>query len=348
MAVSPFNQFEIVDRTRDALIIPNTWSLTTDLGIFSNDSVTNATFIMEEIEQERGGVLRDSAYNVRSRVERNDKRQMRTFYVPHFGMDAYITPQDLVNKRAFGSDGQEELDMVRARKLGFIRRTIAETAEASAMHAIVTGTAFAPDATINVDWYTTFGKTRKVKFFDLANAATSINAKCEDVIATMQDDSQNGTVVPANLIALCSPDFFSALIAHNGVQTAWLNWTQLNPLLANRTVAGGLTLDARYRHIEMYGITFVEYRGGYYMDGVYTPYVPAGKAYVMPRGASSAFQKVYAPAQRFDTYGQAGQELYVREYLDERAQQWTLMAESNFLHVLREPNLIIELNKAAS
>lgn len=331
------NGFEITDRTDELMIIPNVWGLTQQLGLFGSEGIAQENLTLEEIEKSFG-LLEDSVRGTRGTVGKDYTRKMHSFYVPHFGHEDYITPRDVQGKRAFGAEAVETLAAVRARKLERIRATHAATLEIARMQAITAGTAYAPNGTVSYNWYTEFGKVRPTVAFDTATPTTDIVAKVEEAIAKIQDNALAGDLV-GEIIALCAPDFFAALISHATVKEAYKYYSSTQEPLRVRLAADGL--DSRYRDFVFAGVRFIEYRGS--MAGV--TLVPAGKAYFLPRGRTDDFVTYFAPASKFDFVNTVGQEAYVFEYADPMGEKITLQSETNFLTVLRRPQLILEATK---
>ena len=330
--------FDVTDYTDNLLLIPNVWGLSQQLGIFQTEGITTDTASVEVISKSYG-LLEDRVRGQRASVNKDYSRKIHGFSVPHFPGDDAIYPKDIAGKRAYGEDGAERLDAVRARKLERIRMSHAATLEAGRMNAIVNGTAYAPNGTVTYNWYTEFGVTRKEVGFVLDVGTTEILAKIEEVIAHIQDNAFTGQVI-GEIYALCSPEFFSALIAHPKVVDAFKYYTASQQVLRERLNAQGL--DARYREFSYGGVLFIEYRGGFAgVMGSVTRYIPAGDAYFLPSGGQDDFVTYFAPAQKFDLVGTVGQEAYVFEYADQKGEQITLESETNFLNVLRRPQLVV-------
>lgn len=328
------NNFEITDLTQNLLIIPNVWGLTQQLGIFTSESTSQETITLEEITKSFG-IMEDIHRGARHQVSKDYNRRMHSFAIPHFTLDDAITPRDIQGKRAYGSEQVETIDAVRARKLERIRASHAATMESARMHTIVTGQAYAPNGTVSYDWYTEFGKTRTVVSFALATATTDVIAKIEQVFAAMQDNALTGEV-QGEIYAICSPEFFAALISHPMIVRAFTYYQTQPQILRDRLRANGF--DARYREFVFGNITFIEYRGKDVNGNVY---VPAGDAYFLPSNSGDSFATYFAPAGKFDMVNTLGQESYAFEYADPKGEEIILETETNFLSVLRRPQLII-------
>lgn len=334
------NNYEYTDLTQNLLIIPNVWGLAQQLGIFTNESTNQETITLEEITKSFS-VMTDVHRGQRHDVSKDYTRRMHSFAIPHFTFDDAITPRDIQGKRAFGVDDLETLAGVRARKLERIRATHAATIEKARWHVITTGTAYAPNSTVVYDWYTAFGQTRKVVGFDLNTATTDVIAKTEQVFAHIQDESETGSIA-GDIFAVASPEFFAALIAHPTMKEAFKYYSTQPQILRNRLQAAGF--DARYREFVFGNITFIEYRG-IGPDGV--RYIPANDCYFLPSDSMDSFATYFAPADKFEFVNTLGQESYAFEYADPKGQMIELESETNFLSVLRRPQVIVRGTVAA-
>ena len=328
------NNYEYTDLTQNLLIIPNVWSLAEQIGLFGKETTNQETLTIEEITT-GFGVVADVHRGARHTVSMDHTRRMHAFAMPHFTLDDAITPRDIQGKRAFGVDALETVAAVRARKLETIRQSWAATMEKAHWHTIVTGTAYAPNATVAYDWYSVFGATRKVVDFQLNVSTTDLIVKTEEVFAHIQDNALDGSV-RGEIFAIASPEFFNKLIGHPTMKALWLAYQQSPQILRDRLSARGY--DARYREFTIGNITYVEYRG-VGPDGV--RYIPAGDAYFMPSDMGDNFTTYYGPADHFDFVNTQGQEMYAFEYGDNRGQMIEIQTESNFIDVLRRPQLIV-------
>ena len=323
--------FEVVDLTAELNIIPNTWGLINELGVFSSEGVSQHTVTVESSASTLA-VITDQVRGTRSNVNRDDSRALRSFAIPHFPLDDYVTPQDLQGKRAYGNtDAAETEAAVVARKLERIRRNHAVTLEAARAFAITTGQIYAPNGTVVGNYYTDFGITRKEVDFVLGTAGTEVNEKGEEVIAHIQDNILNGETV-SGVVALCSPQFFGKLIKQPNVKEAYKYYASTQELLRNRLGGGGL-----YRRFEHGGITYIEYRGSYNGSAL----IPAGDAYFMPTGTADMFISYFSPANKFSHVNTVGEQAYVFQYRDQKDESILLQSEHNALHLIRRPGAVV-------
>jgi hypothetical protein len=323
--------FELVDYTEELLIVPNTWGLVNELGVFEPEGVAQHSITVEKIDQSLA-LITDRVRGERNNMNKDDNRELHSFAIPHFPLDDYIKPEDMQGKRAYGSaDAEEQLAQVRGRKLARIRRNHAVTLEAARMQALTAGTVYAPNNTVVTDWYSSFGITQKSVDYVLGTGTTNIIGKNEEVIAHIQDNVLNGDIV-TSIVALCSPEFFSKLINNASVKEAYKYYASLQEPARNRLGSG------LYREFDHAGIRYIEYRGSYNGNKL----IPANDAVFMPLGVTDMFKTYFSPANKFSFVNTTGEEAYVFEYPSDRDEEIVLQSESNFVNMLRRPQVVVK------
>lgn len=321
--------FEVVDLTEELNLIPNTWGLINELGLFRSESVAQHTITVEATAGTLS-VIGDQVRGARNTVSKDDTRNIRAFSIPHFPLDDAIAPADLQGKRAYGSDQADTEAAVVARKLERIRRNHAVTMEAAKAYAITTGAIYAPNGTVADNYYTSFGITRKEIDFVLGTTTTDVIAKIEEGVAHIQDNQLGGEVV-SSITAICSPAFFAKLIAQAGVKDAYKYYASTQEPLRARLGSGV------YRRFSHGGVDFVEYRGSY--NG--TALIPSGDAYLVPMGTQDTFISYYSPANKMSLVNTLGMEAYAFQYRDPKDEGILLQSESNQLHLVRRPATVV-------
>ncbi len=324
--------FELVDYTQELLLVPNSWGLLNELGIFSEEGVSQHSVTVESSEGTLG-LVTDKVRGERNNVNKGDTRSLRSFPIPHFPLDDAVKPEDIQGRRAYGSPDQAEIEAaVIARKLERIRMNHAVTLEAARAYAITAGAIYAPNGTVSGSFYTDFGITRKSIDFVLGTTTTDLNAKSEEGIAHIQDTIQSGEVVN-NIIVICSPAFFGKLINHATIKEAYKYYTSTQEPLRNRLGSGV------YRRFVHGGVEYIEYRGSY--NGV--ALIPAGEAYMLPQGTSDMFKTYFSPANKFSHINTLGEAAYVFTYRNPTDSEITIQSESNFLNLIRRPQAVVKL-----
>src|SRR5690606_25376188 len=164
-----------------------------------------------------------------------------------------------------------------------------------------------------------------------------------DVYAQVQDSVESGQVI-TDMIALCSSEFFEALISNPFVVESYQYWGQPQGAeILNQRLATRAPLDRRYRAFDYGGITWIEVRGG--VGG--ERYVEAGHAYIFPRGTDS-FRTFFAPANKFSSVNREAQQVYLFSTAGEKDDKIELELETNFANALVRPQIVITLDMAAT
>lgn len=328
------NAFEIVDYTQELAIVPNSWTLLNDLGLFREEFLSQNTVTFEET-QHTLGLLKDYVRGDKPQANKDDVRAIRAFPIPHFPIVDAVLPQDVQGKRAYGSQDQAETtEAVMARKIGRIRKNMDITLEVARFQTLTTGGVYAPNGTLVGNFYTDFGITPVTVDFDLDTPTADVLGSVETVIASMQDNAQTGDVIN-RIVGYVSPEFFGKLIAHPKVQQAYLYYSA-NPgqeILRNRAGnTGGL-----YRTFSYGGIDFVEVReqiNGQRM-------LAANSAIFVPQGADESFVTYFGPANKFGYLNTVAERSYMWTYNDPKGERIDIEGEYNFINVLRRPQLVI-------
>lgn len=330
-------------------LIPNQWGLVQKLGLFENKyGSQDSVLIPRTVEGEN--ILVDRNWDERNPSIAGGQKDYISLPIPHYPVDDAITPRDIAGNIDFdalmrGDLTLETVEQKRAEKLERIRRAHSLTLELARMQVIKDGTVYAPNNTVAINYYTEWGIVRNTESVDLASTTVDPSADIEKAIAYLQDNLQTGAAA-IDFICLCSGDFFSALIKNPFIIESYYHVrnAQQQPLLVDRLTASS-PLDARYRTFDYAGVLFIEVRGS--VGGI--PYVEAGKAYMMPRFArgESPFETWFAPASRFRTINRAAQESYVFEYFNEKQDIIELVSETNFLNVVKRPDLIVTLENTS-
>lgn len=336
------NGFELQDWTSELQLVPNTWGLVNSLGLFQDEGITTSTVVLESREGTLG-LLQDTVRGSRVQVNKDELAKIRSFAVPYFTQDDYLTPQDLQGKRMYGTQDQPDNESAAiARKLERIRQNHMITQEYARCQAITAGTVYAPNGTVSTDFYTEFGVTRKVVGFDLDTATSEVTEKAEQVIAHIQDNIQTGSVVN-DVIVLCSPEFFGKLIKHATVKEAYKYYSNSGDQQPLRERLG----SGLYRTFIHGGLTFVEYRGSYNDNGTVRKLIPANEAYAVPTGVSDMFKTFYSPANKFGFENTIGVPGYVFTYRDPKGEKIEVESEIAMMNLINRPQAVVRCTVAA-
>lgn len=328
------NPYEKIDQTPEINVVPNKWGLINELGIFNTEGVTQHTISVESYNGTLG-LITDQVRGARNLVNKDDLRNIRAFSIPHFPVDDGVSPEDVQGKRAYGSDGIETVDAVIARKLARIRQNHAITLEFSRAWALTRGEVYAPNGTVQANYFTEFGVTQKVIDYTLGTAGTNVIAKSEEGLSFVQDNVMTGEVVN-NVVVLCSPEFFAKLIDHASVKTAFQFYTSTQEPLRQRLGTG------LYRRFVFGSIEYIEYRASYNGQRL----IPAGEAYMIPVGTTDTFMTYHSPSMKFGAVNTVGEEMYAYTYYDPRDEKILIQTEQNTLNLIRRPQSVVKLTSS--
>lgn len=328
------NAFEVVDYSQELAIIPNSWTLLGDVGLFSEEMLSTHTVTFEETSASLG-LIGDVYRGSKPLANKDDNRKIHSYAIPHFAVADKILPQDVQGKRAYGSQDTAETEAaVMARKMERIRRNFDITLEVARFSTLTTGNAYAPNGTIAGNFFTQTGVTQTSVDFVLGTSTTDVVGKAEAVISAMQDNANTGDVI-SGVVAYCSPEWFAKLIAHAKIQDAYRYYsaTAGQDILRSRAGNAGL-----YREFVYAGIRFVEVRTVLAGQRL----IPAGEVVFVPVGTTDTFVTYYGPANKLDFANTMAERAYLWSFRDPKGEAIDLDSESNFLNVLRRPALVVK------
>lgn len=333
MTVRSFtSNFEVVDSTRELNTLPQTWTLLSDSGLFQEEFLSQNVVTFQETKGSIA-IVKDQVRGTKPQTTSNDTRKIHSYSLTHHPLMDALYPDDIAGKSAYSDLTQADTEAAALmRKMEKIKKSFAITKEIAAFSTLTTGNVWSPNATIAGNFYTDFGITRNEVDFVLSTAGTEITAKCEAIIRGFQDSVTDGVVI-TSVTAYCSPTFFAKLIAHAKVVQAYTYYSasEAQSILRNR--AGGMGL---YRRFTYANINFVEVPT--VLAG--SALIPAGDAYFIANSDDGAFTRFYGPANRFGLVNTTAMAEYLWQFRDPRGTEITLESESNFLHVMKRPNLV--------
>lgn len=331
------NNFEVQDFTQELQLIPNIRTPLSDLGIFRNEAISTTSVTFEETSGTLG-LITDVFRGGKVLANTDETRKLHTYGVPYHKVVDYITSADIQGKRAYGSaDAAETEAAVLERKMTRMKRSALMTKEYAKFYALTQGQIWSPSGAVSGNFYTDFGVTRKEVNFALTTAGTEVLAKIEEVIAHIQDNALVGDVM-MGVVALCSPEYFSALIAHPKVQAAYQYYASTQEPLRNRL--GGAT--AIYREFQFGGVLFREIRDS--VNG--TRFIAANEAYFLPMGTDDTFVSYQAPSAKLALANTVAEDMYLFQYADPKGESKELELEFSEVNLLRRPAVVVKATKA--
>lgn len=329
------SNFDVIDYTQELQIIPNSWTLLNDVGLFSEEFLTTHTVTFEE-QNKSLTLIGDQHRGAKPQANKDDVRKIRSYPIAHFPIADEILPADIQGKRAYGSQDQAETEAaVVARKMDRIRRNIDITLEVGRFSTLTTGNLYAPNGTISGNLFSDFGITQTSVDFVLGTATTDVMSKVETVIASMQDNANTGDII-SGVVAYCSPEWFAKFIAHAKIQTAYQYYTATEGQQIQRNRAGNNM--GLYREFTYGGIRFIEVRTVLAGQRL----IPAGEVVFVPLGTTDTFVSYFGPANRLDFVNTVAERAYLWLYRNPKGTNIDLDGEFDVTHVIRRPQLVIK------
>ena len=329
------NAFEVHDFTQELQIIPNSWTLLNDSGLFTEEFLSTNTVTFEE-QSSTLGLIGDQYRGAKPQANKDDIRKIHSYPIGHWPIVDAVLPEDVQGKRAYGSNDMAETEAkVIARKMERIRRNMDITLEVGRFSTLTTGAVYAPNGTIAGNFFTDFGITQTSVDFVLGTATTDIVAKVEAVIRSMQDNANTGDVI-TGIMAYCSPEFFAKLIFHAKVVEAYKYFSATEGQMIQRNRAGGT--NGLYREFTYAGIRFVEVATVLAGQRL----IPAGEVVFVPTGTSDVFMSYFGPANRMDFVNTIAERGYMWTYRDPKGQGIDIDGEFNVIHTIRRPALVVK------
>lgn len=326
--------------------IPNLFGLLQAIALFSSEG-SISTVVEIRIED---GILRVLPAKERGAPGTEAEREPgRTLYfpVPHFPHRDLITPRDIQDMLVMVARSKRPatMDDEMAKRLLNIRNNHAITLEYVRMGA-VKGQIKDGDGTTLYDLFDTFGIQKKVVHFALANAATDVMAKCEEVtdhvMTNLKGEVSNG------IATIVSGSFFNKFVQHDKVRRHWENW-QGASAIANMTRdrSGGNW----GREFEFGNLYFREYKGTFPLkvnnNSTTVPAVEAGKGHAYPTGTMDTFKTWFAPADTMSGANKPGDEVFISPKVLDHDKGVELWSESNPLAICKRPEVLVELDEGA-
>ena len=332
MINNPANHFQLVDQTDDILLLPQTWTLLGDLGLFQTESLTTKTVTLEKRE---GGLvlMRDRLRGEAPQTVGREVRALHSYEVPHFAVKDSISPEELEGRTRPGSKGKEFDTEAAAmlRHMEKLRKSFDVNMELSRFKTLGTGQAYSPAGTVVADYYADNNLTRNEVDFVLNTATTDVIQKCAEVIADFQASANEGQVI-SRVVGFASPEFMSKLLAHPKITQTHI-YQQIGQYNITQERAGGMALR---RRVVFGGIEFIEVADVLLGQRLVT----AGDCIFVAFEDTGVFKTYFAAPTRFGYVNTFAEPMYLWSWRNERLTEIALEFESNWLNVIHKPNFV--------
>jgi len=304
-----------------------------DLKLFGEKGITTTTVIVEE----KDGLLSLIPSSPRGGVPDvlgTNKRNARSFVVPHLAREAHVNADEVQNVRAFGSETEVQVvQTIVNDKLATLRTMHEVTLEHLRIGAIK-GVIYDSDGSTPIyNLFTEFGVDQQTQAMALTTSTTDVRAKC--VAIARQIEAALGAAVYTGLRGFCGSSFFDALVGHDLVKDTFKY--QEGEVL-RRDLRKGFAFG---------GIVWEEYVGS--VGGV--AFIGADDAYVFPEGVATEkgplFTTYFAPADFMETVNTIGLPIYAKQAPDPSGfnRYVQLHSQSNPLPLCLIPRAVVKATK---
>lgn len=313
-------------------LIPNTYGRLNELNLFPEEGVPTREIMIEE----QNGVLNllnPLPVGAPGQKNKQGKRKVRTFSIPHIPVEDTILPGEYQGIRQFGTENTfDTLNRVMAKHLRTGRNKFDITLEWMRMGALK-GDIVEPDASTTIyNLFTEFGVSENSVDFALGTDATEVLEKCYDVLGYIEDYLQGDTM--SSVRCLCDSTFFRKLITHPKVADAFKYHS------AAQQALGG---DNR-KGFTFGGITFEEYRAtATDADGNSRDFLDTDYARAFPLGTQNTFKTFFAPADFLETTNTYGKRFYAKQESRKYNRGVDIWMESNPLPICTRPQVLVEV-----
>ena len=296
-----------------------------ELGLFRESGITTTTAVVESVN----GILRllPSAERGAPAVQAvGEKRQMRSFVIPHIPHDSTILAAEVQNVRQFGSeDALQGVQAVVNQRLAQMVGNHEVTLEFLRMGALKGEILDGDGSSVLYNLFDEFGVTQQTHDFKFSNTTTDVRAQAVKVRRLV--DEALGAQPYSGLRALCGADFYDGMVNHKSTKEAYQRWMD-GEALRNDPKTGFRFAD----------ISWEEYRGN--VSG--QPFIASDEAYLYPEGAD-IFRTWFAPADFIETVNTIGLPRYAKQRVMDFDKGVIVHTQSNPLPINLKPRAVIKL-----
>lgn len=298
-------------------------------GLFIERGVTSTNVTVENLDGHLR-LVQNTSRNADPVPAKLDKRQRRTFEIPHLPEAGQILPSEIQSIASFGSDSainpaaNPQVTVIND-KLAAMKANLEQTREWQRMGAIA-GQILDADGSVIYDLYNEFGITKKAGNIKFSTSTTDVRGELLKRKRAIEKAAPS--LIITGWKAFVGPDFFDGLTGHDSVKAAYANWQA-----AQDRLGGDLRTGFRYADIE-----FEEYN-----------WTISGKDFVAPNKcrlfpvAQNMFRLYNAPANYNETVNTLGLPFYAKAEERRLGKGWDLEAQANPLAMCLYPETLDEL-----
>lgn len=342
LAIDGFDnrEFSVEELTLSMNVVPNMYTMVTDLGIFGTPQPLSTTYCSIEIDNMTLNLLPAIRRGGPATKDTAGKRKRRLFEIPLSAHEDMITVADIQNMRGFGGAAPKMLEDEVNRRLFQMTLKHQITHEWRRIGALK-GQVLDSDGGVMLDLFTEFGVTQKVIAF---GGASSINQYIVDTKRHIEDNLVGDVMMGVGCLA--SQEFMDMIMEDAEVKAAYnaaAAMMRLNP-----------NIDDVRPAFSHKGVLFMEYRGQAgerAADGSITTrrFIPAGDARFFPIGTMQSAVSFTAPGDFFEAANLPGQLYYAKAASgDKWNRTLELHTQSAFLPLWTRPATLVRGHTGSS
>lgn len=295
------------------------------LGLFQESGISTTTAVVESVN----GILRllpSSERGAPATQAVGEKRQMRSFVIPHIPHDSTVLAAEVQNVRQFGSeDAMQGVQAVLNQRLAQMNGNHEVTLEFLRMGALKGEILDGDGSTVLYNLFDEFGVTQQNHDFKFSSTTTDVRAQAVKVRRKV--DGAMGASPYSGLRAFCGADFYDGMVNHKSTKEAYQRWMD-GEALRNDPKSGFRFAD----------ISWEEYRGN--VSG--QDFIASNEAYLYPEG-TDIFKTWFAPADFVETVNTIGLPRYAKQKVMDFEKGVIVHTQSNPLPINLKPRAVIKL-----
>ena len=296
------------------------------LGIFQSQGIST-TGISVEVKNNQLSLVPAKQRGAPPTPQERAKRSLIPFNAIHLPKRDYITADEVINLRAFGSESDTEVVQTLVnQRLAAMRVDLDATIEFQRIGAIKGKILDADGETVLVDIYDRFGIKQETVAFKFSNADTKVRNLVTQ--AKRKSEKALGNLFARGYRAMCGDAWFDKFIDHPDVRAAYERY-QNGEMLRNDPRGG----------FEFAGVQFENYSGAV-GD---THFIAEDEAYLFPETGGDMFITRFAPGDYIEAAGTLGLPYYAKQEVAGMGKGVDLEAQSNPISLCTRPGGVIKL-----
>lgn len=338
---SYFDNFKTTELTDAINEMENQYGYINSKGLFNTRS-TSQTAIVFDVNKHDITLLPQTNRGGKAATQ-GKERSVSTFalQLAYFKHADRLTNEDIQGWRQPGSEMPETIARATAEKLADMRMVADQTTEYMKLQALK-GSFKTPDGKVVADMFTEFGVTQKVIDFALGTPGTNVTSKIQELKRYIASNVKTGGAI-SGIEILVDPNFYDKLISHADIKEAYKYYINSG----NQVLRDDLSQYMNWGvmdYFEHRGVRFISYDASFNLpSGTTEVGIDANVGHAYALGVRDLFRGYAGPSNKFSEAGQPGQEMYVRNYLDERDEYVDFELEMAPLYFCTKPASLVKL-----